>query len=54
MDEFEQSDLENNTNDSFNTLYQNAIHYKEKDNAFIKNISVVYLLLSLLENCGDV
>ena len=31
MDEFEQSDLENNT------CYQNAIHYEEKENAFIKN-----------------
>ena len=33
MDEFEESDLK--TNDSHNTVYQNAIHYKE--NVFIKN-----------------
>ena len=26
MDEFEQSDLEKETNDSHNTFYQNAIH----------------------------
>ena len=35
MDEFEQSDLEEETNDSHNTCYKNAIRYKE--NAFIKN-----------------
>ena len=37
MDEFDQSDfiLEKETNDSHNTCYQNAIHYKE--NALIKN-----------------
>ena len=34
MDEFEQSDLEKVTN--HNTFYQNAIHYEEKENAFIK------------------
>ena len=28
MDEFEQSDLEKETNDSHNTFCQNAIHYK--------------------------
>ena len=27
MDEFEQSDLEKETNDSHNTCYQNAIRY---------------------------
>ena len=37
MDEFEQSDLEKETSDSDNTFYQNAKHYKEKENAFIKN-----------------
>ena len=37
MDEFEQSDLDEETNDSHNTCYQNAIRYKEKENAFIKN-----------------
>ena len=30
-------------------VYQNAIHYKEKENAFMKRIiSVVYFLLPLL------
>ena len=38
MDEFEQIDLGKETSDSHNTLYQNAIHYKEKENAFIKKI----------------
>ena len=37
MDQFAQSDLEKETNDSHNTCYQNAIRYKEKENAFIKN-----------------
>ena len=37
MDEFEKSDSEKKkTNDSHNTFYQNATHYKEKENAFIK------------------
>ena len=36
MDEFEQSDSKKETNDSHNTCYQTAIHYKEK-NTFIKN-----------------
>ena len=30
MDEFEQSDLKKETNDSHNTCYQNAIRYKLK------------------------
>ena len=33
MDEFEQSDLQKETNDSQNTCYQNAVRYKEKENA---------------------
>ena len=43
MDEFEQSNLVKETNDPttlsikpHNTFYQNAIHYKEKENAVIK------------------
>ena len=36
MDEFEQSDLEKPTDYSHNTLYQNAIHYKERENASLK------------------
>ena len=48
MDPFQQSDLEKETNDSHNSYYQNAIRYKEKENAFIKNCqNVVYFLLSL-------
>ena len=31
MDKFEQSDLEKETNDSHNTCYQNAVHYKERE-----------------------
>ena len=38
MDAFEQSDLEKETNDSHNSFYQNAIHYKERENASIKKI----------------
>ena len=38
MDEFEQSNLEKKTNDSHEPFYQNAIHYKEKENAFIKEL----------------
>ena len=37
MDEFEQSDLEKETNDSHNTCYQNTIRYKDKGNAFMIN-----------------
>ena len=49
MDQFEQNDLEKETNDYHNTFYQNAIHYKERENAFIKKtVSVVYFLLSFL------
>ena len=47
MDEFEQSHLEKETNDSHNTCYENAIRYKEKENAFIKNCK--YSLLNLGE-----
>ena len=49
MDEFEQRHFEKETNDSPSTFYQNAIHYKEKENAFIKIIiNVVYIILSWL------
>ena len=37
MDEFEQSDLKKQTDDSRNTIYQNGIHFKERENAFMKN-----------------
>ena len=46
MDEFEQSDLEKETNDFHNTCYQNAIRYKEKENAFLRNCK--YGLFSLV------
>ena len=38
MDGFEQSELEKERNDSHKTCYQNAILYKEKENAFIKKL----------------
>ena len=38
MDEFEQHDIEKETNDSRNTFNQNAKHYKEKENAFVKEL----------------
>ena len=37
MDKFEQSYLEKETNHSENTFYQNAMHYKERKDAFINN-----------------
>ena len=37
IDEFHQNDLEKETNDSHRTFYQNAIHYKERENVVIKN-----------------
>ena len=48
MNEFEQSDLEKETNDSHNTCYQNAIRYKEKENSSTKIVNVVHFLLTLL------
>ena len=48
MDEFEQSDLEKETNDVHNTYYQNPIRYKEKENAFMRNCQYrFFFLLSL-------
>ena len=42
-----QSDLDKETNDSHNNCYQNAIRYKEEENAFIKkHVNMVYFLLS--------
>ena len=37
MDEFQQSDLGKERNDSHDTFYQNTKHYKERENAFVKN-----------------
>ena len=46
MDEFEESDSEKETNESHNTCYQNAVRYKEKENAFMRNCR--YGLFSLV------
>ena len=46
MDGFGQSYFEKETNDSHNTCFQNAIRYKEKENAFIKKCK--YGLFSLV------
>ena len=48
MDDLEHSDLEKEKNDSHNTFYRNKIHCRERENAFIKNISVTHFFLSLL------
>ena len=49
MDEFKQSDIEKETNDSQNTFFQNVMHYKERENVFIKIfLRVVNFLLHLL------
>ena len=46
MDEFEQSDLEKQID---HLQAQNVIHYKERENAFMKKVrNVVYFLLSWL------
>ena len=48
---FEQSDLGKKTND--NTFYQNAIHYKERENAlFEKNYKSGIFSLSFVINLG--
>ena len=41
MDEFEQIDSKKETNGFRKTFYQTAIHYKEKENAFIKRFQDV-------------
>ena len=46
MDEFEQSDLKRDTNDSHNTCYQKVILYIEKENAFMRDC--IYALFSLV------
>ena len=49
MTSLNKSDLEKQTDDSHNTIYQNAIHYKEREYAFMKKIiNVVYFFLSWL------
>ena len=53
MDEFEQSDLEKEINDSRNTMYQIGIHYKEKDNAFIKKFKCsIFSVISFIKLDG--
>ena len=53
MDEFEQNDSEKETNDSHNTCYQNAIRFKEKENAFIKNCNCSLFSLVLVIKVGE-
>ena len=55
MDEFEQSDLEKQTDDSHNATYQNAIHYKERENAFVKKIIKpgVHIVVTIAELACD-
>ena len=48
MDKFEQCDLEKETNDSHNTCCQNAILYKEEENAFMRNCKYGLFFLPLL------
>ena len=43
MDEFEQSDVGKEKNDSHNTFCQNLIHIKAIENAFIKKIKLWYI-----------
>ena len=50
MDELEQSDLEKETNDFFNTFNRNAKHCKKEKSSNKRIISVVHSVLSLLEN----
>ena len=45
MDEFEVSDLEKQTDDSYNTVYQNAIQYKERRKAFNNKCGIFSLAL---------
>ena len=52
MDEFEQSDLGKETNDSHNACFQNAIGYKEKGNAFIKSCKCGLLSLVFVIKTG--
>ena len=53
MDDFEQSDLEKEINNSDNTFYQNAIHNKWKGNAFIKKLQVWYIFFCLCYESRD-
>ena len=53
MDEFEQSDLEEETNDSHKTCHQNAIRYKEKVNVFIKNCECGLFSLVFVIKLGE-
>ena len=54
MDKFE--DLEKETNDSYshNTCYQNAMRYKEKENAFMENCkSGIFSLVFVIKLGGN-
>ena len=45
MHEFDQSDSVKERNDSNNTCYQISMHYKEIENAFIKNYCLIFSLV---------
>ena len=52
MDNFEQSNLEKETDDFDNTFHQNAIHCKEKENTFLKKLQMWYILSCLCYTLG--
>ena len=54
MDEFEQRDLEKQTDDSHNIICQNAIHLKERENAFMKKKCGIFSLVLVIKLLGDV
>ena len=53
MEEFEQSDIERETNGSHNTCYQNAIRYKE-NKCFHKNCKCGLFSLVFVIKLGEV
>ena len=53
MDEFKQNNLGKEKNDSHNTFYQNVTHYKEKENAFIKNFKCGIFSLIFVIKLGE-
>ena len=52
MDGFDQNDLEKETNESDNICYQNAVQYKEKENAFMKRCKCGLFSLAFLLKLG--
>ena len=51
----EQSDLEKQTDDSHNIIYQNAICYKKRKHAFMKedNMCVIFSLVFVIKPGGS-